>query len=76
MTQLHLAASWSHAAMTELLLYRGAEVNALDARGFTPLQHAIAMENTEVKELLLEIGAPKFVDRVHSSREPDKGFSR
>ena len=39
-TPLHLAASWGHKEIAELLIANGAYVNAKDKEGKTPLYHA------------------------------------
>ena len=57
-TELHLAARFSGVAEVEVLLKAGADVNAKDAEGVTPL-HAAAASNSSlaVLEVLLKAGA-------------------
>ena len=40
LTPLHLAASWGHKEVAELLIGNGADVNAKDIDGWTPLRKA------------------------------------
>ena len=62
-TPLHYAAKGDHAAVVQLLVSRGADVNAADLRGLTPL-HLAAMANAEVTVgILLGAGAdPTLAD--------------
>lgn len=50
---LHLACLTADAGMVELLLQYGADVNASDSRGRTPLHYCIINGNTGVAKLLL-----------------------
>ena len=59
-TPLHVAVSRNRLALTKLLLEQGADVDALDSAGFTPLERAAG--NREMTELLLSHGA-KHHDR-------------
>ena len=52
-TPLHLAAMDGNAAMAELLLAKGAEIDATDGGGWTPLMRAVANKHKKVVELLL-----------------------
>jgi ankyrin repeat protein len=54
---LILAAAKGHQEMVELLLDRGAQVNAADYTGWTPLHAAIYGGHAEVVQLLLDRGA-------------------
>ena len=54
---LILAAAKGHQEMVELLLDRGAQVNATDYTGWTPLHAAIYGGHAEVVQLLLDHGA-------------------
>jgi cytohesin len=63
MTPLHISALWGARATTDLLLKKGADINARDARAMTPLHRAInsTAVPTRVREIvamLLEKGAP------------------
>jgi len=53
---LHVAAGRGDTEMIELLVSRGAAVNALDGRGATPLCAAARRDQTEAVRLLLEEG--------------------
>src|SRR5258707_393765 len=58
MTALHFAAERGDAAMTEMLVYAGANVSAVTRIGqYTPLHLAAASGNGEVVALLLDHGA-------------------
>lgn len=54
---LHAAVQAGHKAMVELLLQRGAEVQATDGRGFTPLHYAASMGFRAIAEVLIEAKA-------------------
>lgn len=54
---IHEAASRGHAETVAQLLDRGADVNAMDERGWTPLHLAARRGNTETAALLLDSGA-------------------
>ncbi len=56
-TPLHAAASGGAAGVVELLIAKGADVNAKDHRGRTPLHNAAAMPITGTFELLIANGA-------------------
>ena len=59
---LHEAAHWGCKKVVELLLDRGAEINALDHRRMTPLHHAAETAETKVVKTLLKRGAnPSFL---------------
>ncbi len=47
--------------VVELLARSGADLNALDAYGYTPLMQCTAADNTELAELLLQLGANKDI---------------
>lgn len=47
-TPLHRAASTGNSAMCELLIEEGAEVDAIDKAGQTPLMNAVICQNKEV----------------------------
>jgi ankyrin repeat protein len=53
---LHDAAYGGHREITELLLAKGADVNAKDGIGRTPLDVAIANDRTETANLLRKHG--------------------
>ena len=52
-TPLHMAAAWGHKEVVDLLLARGAEVNAIDCRGLTPLHWAVEKQHEDVVRLLV-----------------------
>ena len=56
-TLLHWAASYSDAATVELLVSHGANVNATDANGVTPLHEALSRKSEEVAAALIGHGA-------------------
>jgi len=43
--------------MTELLILKGADVNAVDTNGCTPLHRAATNEKIDIVELLIQKGA-------------------
>ena len=57
MTPLHLAAVNGHKEIVELLIAKGADVNAKDKFGDTPLHDAAMRDQKEVAELLIANGA-------------------
>ena len=56
-TPLHAAASESHIAIVELLITKGADVNAREVNGWTPLHFSAAFFRKEIAELLIVKGA-------------------
>ena len=57
MTSLIIAASRNHKSIVNLLIMQGANVNAKDIYGATPLHHAISKSCIDNAELLLNNGA-------------------
>ena len=53
---MHLAADGGHEEIVELLIANGADVNAKDDDGYTPLHYALRLRK-EVAELLISKGA-------------------
>jgi ankyrin repeat protein len=56
-TPLHFAALFGHTKVAELLITKGADVNAKDEGGYTPLHQAAHGGRKEVVELLIAKGA-------------------
>jgi uncharacterized protein len=56
-TPLHVAGEENQVAVAELLLNRGADRDALQASGYTPLTAATYMRGTDVMVLLKRRGA-------------------
>ncbi|CAH9116249.1 unnamed protein product [Cuscuta epithymum] len=54
---LHLACQIADIAMVELLLQHGANINACDSRGQTPLHHSVIRGRVMIAKLLLSRGA-------------------
>ncbi|NJM41688.1 MAG: ankyrin repeat domain-containing protein, partial [Anaerolineae bacterium] len=54
---LHSSTAANHIPITKLLLANGAEVNAKQSGGFTPIHAAAQNGNTEMTKLLLDWGA-------------------
>lgn len=50
-TPLHRAASIGNSEMCELLIEEGAEIDATDRTGQTPLMNAVICENRQVKDV-------------------------
>ena len=57
LTSLHSAALYGHVAAAELLIARGAAVNAVNEDGWTPLVLARQNERADVERVLLAAGA-------------------
>lgn len=70
-TPLHLAAQAGRAYLCELLLLRGAEINAQDREAWTPLMKAAAAGQKEVCELLLKKGADSNLKNNHGETALD-----
>lgn len=58
---IHCAADYGQKDVLDYLLSQGANVNALDKHGISPLLNAIFEGHTECVKLLLEKGADKTV---------------
>ena len=56
MTPLHLAAEYGRNQVVELLIAKGADVNAEDEDGETPLNRAIKVKQTDLADLLRKHG--------------------
>ncbi len=54
---INIAAGAGHATCVELLIARGANVNAVGSRGYTPLHAAAAAGNEEIITVLMQAGA-------------------
>ncbi|KAI9230640.1 MAG: ankyrin repeat-containing domain protein [Piptocephalis tieghemiana] len=66
---MHLSASYAHTSAVQVLLHRGAELEARDGEGWTPLMCAVAEGAAEVVRLLCKHGA-----NVHSRSLEDEGM--
>lgn len=66
-TLLHYAAIDNNAEKASLLIEAGAEIDAMDARGVTPLARAISKSSFEVAKLLIDAGANINVGRFEGS---------
>ena len=56
-TALLAAAFWGRPRITEILIARGADVNAKSVHGVVPLHEAARMDQPELAQLLLKHGA-------------------
>merc|ERR1711871_525937 len=64
-TALHHATIHGHERVAEILLEKGADMNAQDEDGFTPLHHAARRGNAKLAKVLLDHGAnPEVVDKT------------
>eukprot|EP00252_Welwitschia_mirabilis_P004144 TRINITY_DN14367_c0_g1_i3.p1 TRINITY_DN14367_c0_g1~~TRINITY_DN14367_c0_g1_i3.p1 ORF type:complete len:437 (-),score=71.32 TRINITY_DN14367_c0_g1_i3:101-1411(-) len=70
-TALHVAACEGHVDVVNLLIRRGANVNAKDRWGSTPLADAIHYENEEVRGILEAHGARLPKPPMHVTNETD-----
>ncbi|KAF8244054.1 ankyrin repeat protein [Wilcoxina mikolae CBS 423.85] len=61
-TVLHRAARNANKAVVQFLLHHGADIQAKDRCGWTPLYYAKLCGNADVERLLLDRGAADFVD--------------
>ena len=58
-TPLHGAATFGHKEIVELLIAKGADVNARDNVGKTPIDWAIEYDETEIADLLRKHGGKR-----------------
>ena len=61
-TPLHYAAANGHKEIAELLITKGADVNAKDEDGGTPLDGAISRNQTEIADLLRKHGGKRSAE--------------
>lgn len=61
-TPLHIAAFNGNIRLIRLLIENGADVNAVDEMGRTPLKMARSRFNKEAEKILLEHGAKEEVE--------------
>ena len=66
---LHVAAQFSGPEQIRLLLDHGADVNARDEQGLTPLRVAVLQDKTDVAQALLATGATLDSDLLHVAVE-------
>jgi len=74
---IHCAADYGQALVLEYLLSAGANVNALDKHGITPLMNAVFEGHTACVKILLEKGADKSLkapsgESIAESAEKDE----
>jgi len=77
-TPLHMAAKFGQASQIEMLLIYGADVNALDGNGMTPLELARANNHNTIAERLLE-AMYDVTDRIITflgGKKPDHAVSK
>jgi ankyrin repeat protein len=55
-TPLHCAARYGHKEVAELLIAKGADINAKDTQGWTPIYLAMYQDRKEIAKLLLSKG--------------------
>ncbi|OAR02376.1 hypothetical protein LLEC1_02597 [Akanthomyces lecanii] len=67
-TALHLAAAGQHPAMVRLLASKGANVDAADLDGITPLMEAAFWGRPENVRILLRHGADRSLQCIHKGR--------
>lgn len=60
-TPLHEAAAFDQIEVIELLVAKGADINATDMNGDTPLHKAVAYGSTKSIKLLLKLGAKRSI---------------
>jgi hypothetical protein len=65
-TNLHLAAASGDITTAEALLSKGADLNARDADGQTPLDHAVRNKHLEIIKLFMSCGAVATADQHHA----------
>jgi ankyrin repeat protein len=65
-TALMVAASFGRADIVEMLLEKGADINAVDSLGLTALMHAIMSDDARTISLLLDAGSP-IDSKTHKS---------
>ncbi|KAF5626373.1 ankyrin repeat and btb poz domain protein [Fusarium tjaetaba] len=69
---LHNAVRRSDLDEVQKVVARGANVNAIDSKGYTPLMVAVEIENYEITEYLLKHGAVKSIG--HTNRKGETAF--
>jgi hypothetical protein len=62
---LHIAARYDHAGVAEMLLSRGAEIDAKDGQGYTALHAAVAQNSIAAARVLVSEGADMSVATRH-----------
>lgn len=70
-TALHVAACQGKAPVVRFLLDRGAEVDAVDRWGSTPLSDAVYYKNQDVIKLFEEYGAQPPIAPMHVQSAPE-----
>ena len=66
LTPLHVAAHHGHVLIVKYLIRRGAQVDAVDSKGWTALHHAASRGRHEVCQTLLSLGSnPNILTFLH-----------
>ncbi|MBE0676156.1 MAG: metallophosphoesterase [Bacteroidales bacterium] len=68
-TTLHEAVISGNIVQVKRLLFNGCDINAVDEKGWTPLDYANKRNRKEVKQLLLELGAVTYQKKIGNLRE-------
>ena len=70
-TPLHIAAGAGHKKIVELLIAKGADVNAMDIIEWSPLHYATIWKHKEIVELLIANGADVNAKDMHDETPLD-----
>ncbi|MEM9073072.1 MAG: ankyrin repeat domain-containing protein [Myxococcota bacterium] len=66
-TALHTAANWGHVSLVRALAARGAKLDTMNNKKWTPLSHALSEQKSDVVRALLESGASPDFGREHGA---------
>ena len=64
-TPLHGASYYGPLSLVQLLVEKGADVNAIDNEGMSVLMRAVEADNLEIAKFLLQQGAKQTINTVH-----------